>query len=196
MIRENKEKLITNKVAFREAKGNTFSMAEGVADMSSLSCFIWICRCWQLASTFSASFRFMWRTIKAKRNRAGWRHVATHSKGLNGFWGSYSQCRSRHRLWLLVGHEMTQCFFIIHQTQSVQFTSTICSYPGYPGWARYVCGCEHLSQTQLIFKTATIVVTKSLSLLIVWQSVVFIWKCFSTKSCATQIVIPVNSCNP
>lgn len=89
----------------------------GAADMSSLGRFIRICRCWQLlASTLSAFFRFMCRTIKAKRNQVGWCHVTSHSKGLNGFWGSYSWRRSRHHhLWPLVGHEVTHGFSIIHQ---------------------------------------------------------------------------------
>lgn len=82
-----KKKLIANKVAFREGAGNAFSTAEGAADMSSPSCFIWICRCWQLASTLSASFRFMWRTIKAKRNQAGWRHVASTQQGVKWLLG-------------------------------------------------------------------------------------------------------------
>lgn len=140
--------LIPDKVAFRETAENAFWMAEGAADMSSLGCFIRICRCWQLVSTFSASFRFMWRTIKAKRNQAGWRHVTSHSKGLNGFWGSYSQCRSRHRLWLLVGHEMTQCFFIRHKVFNLrQRYSLILCAPDNRGMC---VGCEHLWRTHLL----------------------------------------------
>lgn len=104
----------------------------GAADMSSLSRFIRICRCWQLlASTLSAFFRFMCRTIKAKRNQVGWRHVTSHSKGLNCFFlggGSYSRRRSRHhRLWLLVGHEVTHGFSIIHRDTNC--SSAIFSYP-------------------------------------------------------------------